>query len=177
MEVFYVDRHFKIQPQIMQLSVYKHINHTRLKLKNFGSKISLCVQLAVLSDKNANIGILIFVALTFYYARTLDEFGCSGIAIYIAIGTAQIVETDGKVATYWAVFVAQAMREEPVVSLAKIEDASRCTMIGTFEPIVQEARIVAIALQTLNHRLRLAYRYSSVGCAMNNPERQPPQSR
>ena len=26
-------------------------------------------------------------------------------------------------------------------------------MIGTFEPIVQEARIVAIALQTLNHRL------------------------
>ena len=49
-------------------------------------------------------------------------------------------------------------------------------MIGTFEPIVQEARIVAIALQTLNHRLRLAYRYSSVGCAMNNPERQPPQS-
>ena len=52
----------------------------------------MCVQLAVLSDKNANIGILIFVALTIYYARTLDEFGCYGIAIYIAIGTAQIVD-------------------------------------------------------------------------------------
>ena len=50
----------------MQLSVYKHLNHIRLKLKNFGPKISLCVQLAVLSDKNANIGILIFVALIFY---------------------------------------------------------------------------------------------------------------
>ena len=56
----------------MQLSVYKHLNHIRLKLKNFGPKISLCVQLTVLSDKNANIGILIFVALTFYYARTLE---------------------------------------------------------------------------------------------------------
>lgn len=75
--------------------------------------------------KGYYIEILIFMTFTFYYARTFDEFGCSGIAIYIAIGTAQIVETDGKVATYWAVFVAQAMREEPVVSLAKIEDASR----------------------------------------------------
>ena len=35
----------------MQLSVYKHLNHIRLKLKNFEPKISLCVQLAVLSDK------------------------------------------------------------------------------------------------------------------------------
>lgn len=56
MEGFYVDRHFKIQPQIMQLSVYKHLNHIRLKLKNFGPKISLCVQLTVLSDKMQILG-------------------------------------------------------------------------------------------------------------------------
>ena len=82
------------------------------------------------------IGILIFMTFTFYYAWYFDKLGRTCIASDIAIGTTQIVKTYGQVATYGTVFVEQTMRKEPVVSLAKIEDASRSTMIGTLEPIV-----------------------------------------
>lgn len=82
------------------------------------------------------IGILIFMTFTFYYAWSFDKLGRTCIAPYIAIGTTQIVKPYSHVATCRTVFVEQTMREEPLISLAKIEDASRSTMIGTLEPIV-----------------------------------------
>ena len=82
------------------------------------------------------IGILIFMTFTFYHTRAFNKLGRTCIASDIAIGTTQIVKTYGQVATDGTVFVEQTMRKEPVVSLAKREDASRSTMIGTLEPIV-----------------------------------------
>lgn len=135
----------------------------------------MCVSLSGVISFPCSLGDeLVFVARG--DARPVDDFGVGGTGTDVAIRFVDVGEADADVFVHRTVAVEQTMGEEPLVGLFEIEDAGGRAVVSAFEPVVTQTAVVVRTLQLLHDRFRLDDGDSSVGSAVDNPERQLSQS-
>ena len=98
---------------------------------------------------------------------------------YLEVGTALVEVLVGEfhcgvvnrnVSVYLTSRVGKRVREQPFVSVGKIEHSCKPAMVYTAESVKNQTASVAALYHLVNHCLRLAYAYGLVGCSVHYPQ-------